>query len=49
MDTLFAATELDRRFGIPEVASVGEGNGAMPRVQITSSLCEARCTCTVHR
>ena len=41
MDTLFAAAELDRRFGIPGVASVGEGNGAMPRVQITSSLCEA--------
>jgi glucose-6-phosphate 1-epimerase len=33
--------ELDRRFGIPEVARVREGNGAMPRVQITSSLCEA--------
>jgi glucose-6-phosphate 1-epimerase len=41
MDTLLAAAELDRRFGIPEVASIGEGNGAMPRVQITSSLCEA--------
>jgi glucose-6-phosphate 1-epimerase len=33
--------ELERRFGIPGLASVGEGNGAMPRVQITSPLCEA--------
>src|SRR5713101_6655241 len=41
MDTLAGVAELDRRFGIPGVASVGEGNGAMPRVQITSSLCEA--------
>ena len=41
MDTLFAAAELDRRFGIPGVASVREGHGALPRVQITSSLCEA--------
>jgi glucose-6-phosphate 1-epimerase len=32
--------ELDRRFGIPGVARVCEGNGAMPRVKITSSLCE---------
>jgi len=41
MDTLSAVAELDRRFGIPGLASVGVGNGAMPRVQITSSLCEA--------
>ena len=41
MDTLAGVAELDRRFGIPGVASVREGNGAMPRVQITSSLCEA--------
>ena len=41
MDTLSAAAELVRRFGIPGLASLGEGNGAMPRVQITSSLCEA--------
>jgi glucose-6-phosphate 1-epimerase len=33
--------ELDQRFGIPGVARVRESNGAMPRVQITSSLCEA--------
>src|SRR5271166_5244833 len=32
--------ELDRRFGIPGVAKVCEGNGALPRVQITSSQCE---------
>ncbi len=32
--------ELDGRFGIPGVARVSDGNGAMPRVQITSSLCE---------
>jgi glucose-6-phosphate 1-epimerase len=41
MDTLSGVAELDRRFGIPGLASVGEGNGAMPRVQITSPLCEA--------
>lgn len=33
------AVNLDRQFGIPGVAMVGDGNGAMPRVQITSSLC----------
>jgi glucose-6-phosphate 1-epimerase len=32
--------ELDRRFGIPGVARVCEGNGGMPRVLITSSLGE---------
>jgi len=32
--------ELDRRFGIPNVAKICEGNGAMPRVQVTSSLGE---------
>jgi glucose-6-phosphate 1-epimerase len=41
METLSVVLELDRRFGIPGVARVREGNGAMPRVQITSSLCEA--------
>jgi glucose-6-phosphate 1-epimerase len=41
MDTLSAVAELDRRFGIPGLAGVGEGNGAMPRVKITSPLCEA--------
>jgi len=32
--------ELDRRFGIPNRARVCGGNGAMPRVQITSSSCD---------
>ena len=41
MGTLSGLEDPDRRFGIPGIASVGEGNGAMPRVQITSSLCEA--------
>jgi glucose-6-phosphate 1-epimerase len=41
MDTLSGVAELDRRFGIPGLASVGEGNGAMPRVKITSPLCVA--------
>jgi glucose-6-phosphate 1-epimerase len=41
MGTLSVLADLDRRFGIPGIASVGQGNGAMPRVQITSSLCEA--------
>jgi glucose-6-phosphate 1-epimerase len=34
------AEELDREFGIPGVATVRNGNGAIPRVQITSSLCD---------
>jgi len=41
MDTRSLSAEMDRRFGIPGVASVSQGNGAMPRVQITSPLCEA--------
>lgn len=38
MDTISTTmiAELDRRFGIPGIARVCEGNGAMPRVQITS-------------
>jgi glucose-6-phosphate 1-epimerase len=40
MNTIDAVEELDRRFGIPGVAIVCEGKGAMPRVKITSSLCE---------
>lgn len=40
MDANPIVAELDRRFGIPGVASVCEGSGAMPRVQITSSLAE---------
>jgi glucose-6-phosphate 1-epimerase len=40
MDTIVDAAELDRRFGIPGVARVGEGNGGLPRVQITGSFGE---------
>ena len=40
MTAYATALELDRQFGIPGVAKVSEGNGAMPRVQITSSLAE---------
>jgi glucose-6-phosphate 1-epimerase len=40
MDPKSMVAEFDRRFGIPGVARVCEGNGAMPRVQITSSLGE---------
>jgi glucose-6-phosphate 1-epimerase len=40
MDAKSKVAELDRRFGIPGIACVCEGNGAMPRVHITSSLCE---------
>jgi glucose-6-phosphate 1-epimerase len=35
-----SAAELDRRFGVPSVATVGEGNGGLPRVQITGSKAE---------
>jgi glucose-6-phosphate 1-epimerase len=41
MDTESSVAELGRQFGIPGVAKVSAGNGAMPRVQITSSLAEA--------
>jgi len=40
MNAIETVEELDRGFGIPGVAKVCEGNGAMPRVRITSSLCE---------
>lgn len=40
MDTIADAAELDRRFGVPGVARVGEGNGGLPRVQITGSFGE---------
>src|SRR6202021_1774857 len=40
MDTLSGVAELDRRFGILGVASVHEGNSAIPRVQINSPLGE---------
>jgi glucose-6-phosphate 1-epimerase len=41
MGTFSGLAQLERRFGIPGLASVGEGNDAMPRVQITSPLCNA--------
>jgi glucose-6-phosphate 1-epimerase len=34
------AADLDRQFGIPGVATVCDGNGAMPRVRITSPRCD---------
>jgi glucose-6-phosphate 1-epimerase len=40
MDANTRAAELDRQFGVPGIARVCEGNGAMPRVQSTSSLAE---------
>jgi glucose-6-phosphate 1-epimerase len=40
MDAIANAAELDRRFGVPGVARVGEGNGGLPRVQITGSFGE---------
>jgi glucose-6-phosphate 1-epimerase len=33
--------ELNHRFAIPGVARISQGNGGIPRVQITSSRCEA--------
>lgn len=41
MNTSSTPAELERQFGIPGVAKVCEGNGAMPRVRITYSLGEA--------
>jgi glucose-6-phosphate 1-epimerase len=40
MDAISTVAELDRRFGIPGVARVDEGNGGMARVRITSALGE---------
>jgi glucose-6-phosphate 1-epimerase len=36
MKTAGAIADLDRRFGIPGIASVVEGNGGLPKVRITS-------------
>ncbi len=41
MDAPSTAADLDRQFGIPGVARLCDGNGGMPRVQITSSLCRS--------
>ncbi|HYT21666.1 MAG TPA: D-hexose-6-phosphate mutarotase, partial [Candidatus Polarisedimenticolia bacterium] len=37
MDTISVAAELDRQFGVPGFARVCEGNGTLPRVQISGS------------
>jgi glucose-6-phosphate 1-epimerase len=37
MNAVSQLTELDRRFAIPGVANVSEGNGGLPRVQIRSA------------
>ena len=38
MDAILNLTDIDRRFGIPDVARVCEGNGGLSRVDITSPL-----------
>jgi glucose-6-phosphate 1-epimerase len=38
MNTVLDVMELDRRFGIPDIAQVCEGNGGLSRVDITSPL-----------
>jgi len=38
MNAVLDVTELDRRFGIPEIARVCEGNGGLARVDITTPL-----------
>jgi glucose-6-phosphate 1-epimerase len=38
MNAILDVTELDRRFGIPHIARVCEGDGALARVDITSPL-----------
>jgi glucose-6-phosphate 1-epimerase len=40
MEANSMAADLDRQCGIPGVATVCNGNSAMPRVRITSSLCD---------
>jgi glucose-6-phosphate 1-epimerase len=40
MEIMSVVEELDRRFGIPGVARICEGNGGLPRIQITSSSAE---------
>src|SRR5246127_3383661 len=37
METMPVVEELNHRFGIPGVAKIDEGNGGLPRVQITGS------------
>jgi len=40
METMPVVEELDSRFGIPGVAKINEGNGGLPRIQITGSRAE---------
>ena len=40
METMSAVEELERRFGIPGVARICEGNGGLPYIQITGSHAE---------
>src|SRR5215470_17763053 len=40
METMSAVEELDHRFGIPGVAKISEGNGGLPRIQVTGSRAE---------
>jgi glucose-6-phosphate 1-epimerase len=40
METMSAVDELERRFGIRGVARICEGNGRLPRIQITGSRAE---------
>ena len=40
METMSVVEELDRRFGIPGVARIWEGNGGLARIQITGSRSE---------
>jgi len=40
MNAVLDATELDRRFGIPEIARVCEGDGGLARVDISSPLAQ---------
>jgi len=40
METKSVVEELDRRFGIPGVARICEGNGGLPRIHITGSRAE---------
>ena len=37
METMSVVEELERRFGITGVARICEGNGGLPRIQITGS------------
>src|SRR4249920_1884737 len=40
MDAISTVEELDRRFGIPGIATICEGKGALPRVHVTGAFGE---------